>query len=241
MNTGLSTQKLEKDMRCLLVSIDKNKYPLNFLGVFPLDHYPFSSVLNEPSHLPHPMLSSTITSKRKAFFCIVNSDTSNKPGSHWLASFLDYSLSIPYLEFFDSYGFSPNIYKLPLPIDHPLFSYNHIQLQSNLSTVCGHYCLLFLYLRAIAFISKPNQSPHENFHSVIKSLEGIANTSAQRDKILPHILRTLLSHGYVLKNNISQFSNISIDPTYINESSLILNSNSNKQYCIAYNFNPAST
>lgn len=72
---------------------------------------------------------------------IVNTDTSSQPGSHWISIFLNESNEAFY---FDSYGLPP------LESHHVKFlnrarkwKYNRIRLQSDSSSVCGHYCCLF--------------------------------------------------------------------------------------------------
>lgn len=76
---------------------------------------------------------------------IVNLDTSDKPGSHWVAIFVPMNGKT---EYFDSYGNKPNVHllsKLQQLDDRITYSLFPIQ---GLSTVCGQYCLLFLLLRS---------------------------------------------------------------------------------------------
>ena len=61
------------------------------------------------------------------------------PGTHWLALYATQSGRI---ELFDSVGFSPSMYGLDsLDPLHLLYS-----LQSFSSSVCGHYCIVYIYL-----------------------------------------------------------------------------------------------
>ena len=77
---------------------------------------------------------------------IVNTDSSSKPGTHWMAVFLFRNGGG---EFFDSYG------RYPVPkIERYLnkhasrgWSYNLRAVQSRISTLCGAYCLLNLQAR----------------------------------------------------------------------------------------------
>lgn len=79
---------------------------------------------------------------------VINLDEASNPGSHWVALYVDEYNNANY---FDSYGKPPpddctDLIKIlscfsPKPI---LFS--HKKLQSIESTVCGHYCALFVIL-----------------------------------------------------------------------------------------------
>lgn len=99
-----------------------------FLDVFPSDHLP------------------TEIHKFPACF-VVNVDSSAEPGSHWLAFYLPSSCHI---EFFDSYGNPPTYYTGPIlnfTLKFPNVSYNPMMLQSNVTAVCGQYCVYYLYSR----------------------------------------------------------------------------------------------
>jgi len=74
--------------------------------------------------------------------CIVNTDNADKPGEHWVVYYHSQSA----LEFFDSYGLPPSAYP-NLTILNVLY-YNPISLQSIGSSVCGHYCIFYVYFRA---------------------------------------------------------------------------------------------
>ena len=102
-----------------------------FLGVFPFDYFPHSSF--------------TQTSLQRSICCVVNNDPSTKPGQHWVALFRDKGSNV--IEFFDSYGFPPEKYHFA-PFSNFHVICNKITLQSKWSNVCGHYCVLFVYLRA---------------------------------------------------------------------------------------------
>jgi len=97
-----------------------------FVGVFPSDKIPFLE---------------------KAAVMVVNTDTQDKPGRHWLALFVRDKNT---LEFFDSYGLPPASYGQHLEDYAKRFSRlmrNCIQLQSLTSNVCGPYCIYFLVKR----------------------------------------------------------------------------------------------
>lgn len=84
----------------------------------------------------------------KSYGIIVNTDPANQPGQHWCAIYCD---AQGHLEFFDSYGRSPERNSMFITTwihrrsNHVRF--NQKQLQSDRSSVCGQYCLLFLHQR----------------------------------------------------------------------------------------------
>ena len=85
-------------------------------------------------------------SQRRPFALVVNTDPSNKPGKHWLAFFAPADPSNAPAEMFDSYGLSPIIHALAHLA--PRISWSSVSFQSIESSVCGHYCLYFLFNRA---------------------------------------------------------------------------------------------
>ncbi len=117
-----------------------------FLGVFSSDQLP-ASIQNFPA-------------------CFVaNTDKSNQEGSHWVAFYIESPSKIC---FFDSFGnppsyFSGGIASYVKPYRHVEF--NPMILQSNASSVCGQYCIFYLYskcnglsLNDILLSFVPNQS-----------------------------------------------------------------------------------
>ena len=77
---------------------------------------------------------------------VINSDTSDKKGEHWVAVYFDKNRRG---EYFDSYGLPPAVLGLEAYMDR--FSldwiYNRKTIQSLFSNVCGHYCLYFILFR----------------------------------------------------------------------------------------------
>ena len=72
---------------------------------------------------------------------ILNTDFKNQPGTHWLAHYAPIAGGI---EPFYSFGLSLSIYSLEFVRSfHLLFS-----LKSPSSSVCGHYCIVYIYLRS---------------------------------------------------------------------------------------------
>lgn len=98
---------------------------------------------------------------------IVNTDESTKPGSHWLAFHMDGRKK---LEFFDSYGNSPDFYGLNV---YDLFDisdvcWNCVTFQSLTSNVCGAYCIYYIYKRCqkmsmVSILKKLNVTEKNDF------------------------------------------------------------------------------
>lgn len=78
---------------------------------------------------------------------IVNTDTHDEEGSHWLALYVQNKDT---LEFFDSFGLPPSVYKPFISRYASQFSnlkYNEIPFQSLTSNVCGQYCTYYILQR----------------------------------------------------------------------------------------------
>lgn len=88
-------------------------------GVFARDELP-----TWKKHYPHGL--------------IVNTDPKDRHGRHWLAFYCE---SKDTVEFFDSYGHSPEYFDFTADV------YNNKRLQSSTSNVCGQYCLYYLLNR----------------------------------------------------------------------------------------------
>ena len=114
-----------------------------------------------------PMLSDYCN--REYPFCfIANTHSSSEPGEHWVAF---YVIDNDTLEFFDSYGQHPHVYFPHLHFVsqsiYPLtLHYNNKKLQKLNSSVCGHYCLYYLYLRVLM---------HKSLISIVNSLSALHN------------------------------------------------------------------
>lgn len=107
-----------------------------FDGVFPSDKLPVE-LINYPAAL------------------VANVDPARKPGSHWIAYHFG---SDKHLDYFDSYGRQPNAYSDNLSQfaadNSSTISYSSTPVQGLKSDVCGHYCLMFLALRARGYSYK---------------------------------------------------------------------------------------
>lgn len=81
----------------------------------------------------------------RPFFAVVNLDPDSKPGSHWVAISID---SNGLGEYFDSYGRNASSYhKSFLARNCHNWYYNSKILQNYFTTVCGEYCLVYLYFK----------------------------------------------------------------------------------------------
>lgn len=112
-----------------IVRNDKNINHI-FKGVIPWDFLPNYKIFQRPAAY------------------IVNTDKSDKSGSHWVLMILyndDKSI------FFDSYGFSPqselfNInFMRFLKRNSNNIAFQNRQIQDTTSSYCGHYCIFMLY------------------------------------------------------------------------------------------------
>ena len=98
----------------------------HYLGVFALDQIPLT-----PLHFPCAY--------------VANTDPSTLPGTHWVAFYLD---SPTQLTFFDSYGCTPQFYNFALSPDLNSIHSNSYPIQQLHTSVCGQYCIYFLYHRS---------------------------------------------------------------------------------------------
>ena len=80
---------------------------------------------------------------------IINTDPSDKPGTHWVCLYVWGTPSNTIGEFFCSYGEPPQTYNFKSWIESTVTSwtYNKKRLQADSSSVCGHYCLFYLLHR----------------------------------------------------------------------------------------------
>ena len=97
-----------------------------YLGVFALDQLP-------PTLYKFPCC------------YVANTDPLSLPGTHWVAFYLDSSSQ---LEFFDSYGSSPEDYNFPIPPHLTSIVCNQYPIQKIQSDVCGQYCVYYLHQRS---------------------------------------------------------------------------------------------
>ena len=82
----------------------------------------------------------------KPSFYIVNQDTSEKAGSHWIVVFaVDKKIS----KYFDPLGKMPDSYfQNYLSLQSLSYRYNSKRCQNYGSNICGQYCLFYCYFRS---------------------------------------------------------------------------------------------
>ena len=101
--------------------------------------------------------------------CIVNTDPAHKKGEHWIALYKDEKT-----EFFDSYGKSPDFHGFSSPIFQGAITQTS-KLQSDLSTVCGQYAMLFVYslcssMSFDSFVSRFTSDRQKNDRFVLREV-----------------------------------------------------------------------
>jgi hypothetical protein len=161
-----------EQLACMLQSLVARE-GVTALGVFPADQIPDID--------------------RNVHCCfILNTEPRGLPGVHWLAFFYNHHTDM--LEYFDSYGMPLDTYA-----DVHKSLYNHGlaslcmpvnimgSLQSDVSLVCGHYCIAYLCWRA-----NNTFAPNTRFSVSLARRYCIA---MQRDKHVVKIVRDLLRRG----------------------------------------------
>ena len=83
----------------------------------------------------------------RPWWLILNTDSKDHPGTHWLALYAPSARSI---KLFDSLRFSPNMFSLDF-LDPLHSSYS---LQSPRTSVCGHYCIVYIYISSHNYLLK---------------------------------------------------------------------------------------
>lgn len=118
---------------------------------------------------------------------VTNIDTSDKPGSHWVAIYID---KHGHGNYYDSYGVAPiSPYHLDrLRKNCVRFQWNKKQVQSVDSQVCGEHCVMFLYHMC-------------NGISLRKYLRLFSSDFRKNDALAVKFYRTLVKR---LKNNTSR-------------------------------------
>lgn len=110
-----------------ITTILKDICPEIFLGVYAADAL--------PNKLP----------KRRPLLLVVNTDTSDQPGQHWVSMFIDKQDKG---EYFDPVGMQPlPIFDKFLTKFCSTYVYNNSQLQSSISYVCGHYAIVYAVIK----------------------------------------------------------------------------------------------
>ena len=85
--------------------------------------------------------SDTLPSYAQTSYYVVNLDSSQQPGSHWIA--IKISESIYKNEYFDSYGLGPPTVGFKKFMRYNC-TYNSKRLQHSLSTTCAQWCIYYI-------------------------------------------------------------------------------------------------
>ena len=116
-------------------------------SVLPIDQLPVQSTLK--------------FNKEGVQFIVVNLDSSDLPGSHWVALLIS---PVPGIlnEYFDSYG-------LPPPNDiEKYIGNNYIRqtkcLQNFTSTICGQWCIYYIWLRCRGYTMRDITAQFDEEH-----------------------------------------------------------------------------
>lgn len=192
-SNGMGTKAISAAMQKLLSYLPRSKeINIQFLGVMPFDFFPLPSLCASSYS---DSIRSASASGYHVQCCIVNTDPSTKPGKHWVAFYLG-----PHgkLEFFDSYGRPPTHFNFPLAsnlLDSSRFEYNTLALQADTTSVCGQYCLVFLFLRCLIALQSNHTlcTSSTPLKSICSYLFTLAPTANARDKEIIPTLKKLLS------------------------------------------------
>jgi hypothetical protein len=111
-----------------------------------------------------------LANERRPFALVLNTDPHDAPGEHWLAI---YAPTDGPLELFDSFGLPPSAYGL----DSLAPRHSRRPFQSYSSSLCGKYCIYFLYMRIhmhsfdqiISWLSRMH-SPDQWVHNYVGQL-----------------------------------------------------------------------
>lgn len=146
--------------------------------------------------------------RRERSAYIVNVDTHDKPGSHWISIFVEKDQC----QVFDSYGIPIKWYK-PSPFVNWAFnryyyvSSNSGQFQATDSNTCGHYALFYLFTRARGktlgdFIEQFKYQQYvDNDHRIGEKLKKLVTHDLFKlgqEKNQQGVLRSVKQHVYLL-------------------------------------------
>ena len=140
----------------------------------------------------------------KCFFA--NKDPARLPCHHWVA-FLSYANRPSVVEFFDSYGYPIRYYEERgagcqqagyFDDAYTVVSVNARTLQDAQWVVCGHYCLLFLYLCARVATSGSNKLSAMQYLVMLTNPPSGGSGRAARDELVRQSLRELLRRNDTL-------------------------------------------
>jgi hypothetical protein len=186
----LHTEQLERMIASLITNYDN----VLALGVFPADRVPIAVVTGNNGG--ECALRSCVSGKAlrsNVHYCfILNTHEHGRPGEHWLAFF--HNCNTNTLEYFDSFGMDLQAYPAVIAalekrnLLEQCSAVNTLgMVQSTSSSVCGYYCILFLYWRA-----KHCLMPTVCF---MRNAVTWGATAVQRDRFAVRYVRELLTRN----------------------------------------------
>jgi hypothetical protein len=112
---------------------------------------------------------------------VVNSEPHTDPGLHWMAMFININRE---LDFFDSYGRPPGKqFTRFIRKNSRIARFNTVCLQDLKSSVCGHYCAVFLYFKSIGA-------------SLNEFISLFTNNTLLNDRNIINLYRMIYCNGY---------------------------------------------
>lgn len=119
---------------------------------------------------------------------VVNTDPHTRPGTHWTAIYINEKKEA---DFFDSYGRPPNSdSKSFIQRNSRTSRFCNISLQSLTSTVCGQYCVIFLFFRSRGV-------------SMAQFLNIFTNSTVLNDRLIGLLFKEYF--GDVYSNEVNKF------------------------------------
>jgi hypothetical protein len=174
---ALSTHVLARLLSCFI----GHRSQVKVLGVFPANLIPSARAIRHTLH------------EHEACCFIANTDPHTLPGQHWVAFFIKPNPRAKNnfsVEFFDSYGMPMHIYEYLYAACQRKCYFSNIKhtntlmLQHINSPVCGHYCVLFLYLRSC-------NSNGNSFASTLRFIANSGTNQTRRDNAIVFNIRSL--------------------------------------------------
>lgn len=123
------------------------------------------------------------TGKKRNAMLVMNTDTSNLPGQHWVAVII--RRKVGYC--FDSLGFPPSstLSKWMNRQCDKWSSNTNRRVQPMYSELCGYYCLYFLYWCSLCVVSETD------FNTVFNSLFPNTKTVEEHEKTIKKFIKAL--------------------------------------------------
>ena len=145
--------------------------------------------------------SDTLPSYAQTGYYVVNLDTSQQPGSHWIA--IKISKSKCKNEYFDSYGLGPPTVRFKRFMKYN-YIYNSKRLQHSLSTTCAQWCIYYIWRRcqgwSLRDILKPFYSKDFLINDHVLNLVVNNNFKINRKVIDKEFVKTQIARKTAEKN-----------------------------------------